>query len=200
MDGKAVPKRQYLTRRGSRFYLRRRVPDEIREAYGKTEIVESLGASDLRVAQLLLSKRLAELEEEFAEYAGRQIGSTGDIVNLSYAQIDRLVASWRQSAIADSREDVVASNENTLLTPSDVIRDRHDMLLELDALHHGGDDGALRRVEELADRLLVDNGFPRATPKTKIHRVSAPIAAVDKSSQQYEFLCRCPAPLLCTKI
>jgi len=43
----------HLQRRGSRYFIRRIIPLDLREHYGKREITKALGTSDRRVAAVL---------------------------------------------------------------------------------------------------------------------------------------------------
>jgi integrase len=55
-----------LKQRGTRWYLRRRVPAELVEAWGSPEVTRALGTSDYKVARKLLPKAWADLDDEFA--------------------------------------------------------------------------------------------------------------------------------------
>lgn len=54
-----------LQRRGARYYLRRRVPEHLMEAIGRSEIVRALGTSDFKEAKKLLVLAWAALDREF---------------------------------------------------------------------------------------------------------------------------------------
>lgn len=54
-----------LIRRGGRYSLRRRVPQDLVEHYGKAEIVRALGTSDPKEARRLLPKAWAAYDEQF---------------------------------------------------------------------------------------------------------------------------------------
>jgi len=56
-----------LKQRGSRWFLRRRVPAEFAEAWGKAEVTRALGTSDYKEARKLLPLVWAALDQEFAE-------------------------------------------------------------------------------------------------------------------------------------
>jgi len=55
----------HLQRRGGRYFLRRAVPADLREHYGKREITRALGTSDRRVAVVLCRRLGLELDEAF---------------------------------------------------------------------------------------------------------------------------------------
>ena len=56
-----------LKQRGSRWFLRRRVPAEFVEAWGSAEVTRALGTSDYKEAKKLLPLVWAALDQEFAE-------------------------------------------------------------------------------------------------------------------------------------
>lgn len=56
----------HLTKRGSRYSIRRKIPVDLQSHYGRTEIVKDLGTSDRREAEQLCQIAGAKLDEEFA--------------------------------------------------------------------------------------------------------------------------------------
>lgn len=54
-----------LNQRGTRWYLRRRVPVDLVEAWGSKEVNRALGTSDYKVARALLPKAWADVDDEF---------------------------------------------------------------------------------------------------------------------------------------
>lgn len=61
-----------LKQRGSRWFLRRRVPAEFVEAWGSAEVTRALGTSDYKEAKKLLPLVWAALDQEFAN---KQLGA-----------------------------------------------------------------------------------------------------------------------------
>ncbi|WP_295707720.1 site-specific integrase [uncultured Brevundimonas sp.] len=61
-----------LQRRGARYYLRRRVPENLIEAVGRHEIVRALGTSDFREAKRLLVVAWAALDLEFEALSAKR--------------------------------------------------------------------------------------------------------------------------------
>jgi len=57
-----VPKYPHLQKRGSRFFLRRKVPTDLRPSIGKREIRKALGTSDPREAVRAVRKASAETD------------------------------------------------------------------------------------------------------------------------------------------
>jgi integrase len=56
----------HLTKRGSRYSIRRKIPNDLQSHYGRTEIVKALGTGDRREAEQLCRVAGAKLDEEFA--------------------------------------------------------------------------------------------------------------------------------------
>ena len=59
-------KLERLMRRGAVYYLRVRVPDDLREFIGRTEIRRSLGTSDPAEARRLVRIESLKVDGEFA--------------------------------------------------------------------------------------------------------------------------------------
>ncbi|MGZ5199981.1 MAG: DUF6538 domain-containing protein [Telluria sp.] len=56
----------HLTKRGNRYSIRRKIPVDLQDHYGRTEVVKALGTSDRREAEQLCRVAGAKLDEEFA--------------------------------------------------------------------------------------------------------------------------------------
>jgi integrase len=56
---------EHLTRRGGRYYYRRRVPSDLVEKYGRKEHTQALGTADRREAEKLARRVAAELDAAF---------------------------------------------------------------------------------------------------------------------------------------
>lgn len=192
MDGNSLPKKQYLTRRGSRFYLRRRVPDELREALGKTEVVESLKTSDRREAQYRLSQRMAELDAEFERLRRPRSVTVSSLNEMTFLHIDDLVGAWAETELQE--EHLRAEHDRPdeeVLSSGEIAGDEHDLRSELSALRNGGDPSLRSRIEAAADRLLIESGFPcEPLPSSGIFSRVQRVANIDKKSPKYDYLCR----------
>jgi len=55
----------HLQRRGTRYFLRRRIPQDLQVRYGKREITRALDTSDRRTAVVLCRRLELELDNEF---------------------------------------------------------------------------------------------------------------------------------------
>jgi hypothetical protein len=56
----------HLSKRGSRYSIRRKIPVDLQGHYGRAEVVKALGTSDRREAEQLCRVAGAKLDEEFA--------------------------------------------------------------------------------------------------------------------------------------
>lgn len=56
----------HLLRRGSRYYIRRKVPIDLQAHYGRREIVKALGTSDPTEARQRVREESVQLDREFA--------------------------------------------------------------------------------------------------------------------------------------
>ncbi|MGO4579310.1 DUF6538 domain-containing protein [Cupriavidus sp. 2TAF22] len=61
---------QPTSRRGSVCYLRRKIPQDLIQQYGRQEIVRSLHTKDRAQAERLLRRASVELDDEFAQRRG----------------------------------------------------------------------------------------------------------------------------------
>ena len=68
----------WLTRRGSVFYLRAPVPKDIRDTFGKTEVVFSLWTSDLEEARRLINAKAQTVQEQFEDHRQLCVASVWD--------------------------------------------------------------------------------------------------------------------------
>jgi hypothetical protein len=64
------PMATHLTRRGSVYYLRRRIPQDLIPQYGRQEIVRSLHTTGGVQAERLLRRASVELDDEFVQRRG----------------------------------------------------------------------------------------------------------------------------------
>ena len=86
-----MPKHPRLQKRGSVYYLRVKVPADLRDTMGKREVRESLRTSDPREALKLVRKRSVEVDEIFDAHR-RKPGSGGRaLVPASAADVARIV-------------------------------------------------------------------------------------------------------------
>jgi len=67
----------HLQRRGSRFFLRRAVPKDLRDIYGRREVTRALGTSDRRTAAVLCRRLGLALDDEFRIARGQIVNRPG---------------------------------------------------------------------------------------------------------------------------
>lgn len=78
-----------LVRRGSKFYFRGRIPEDLKSHYKKNEIFISLKTSDKRIADYELAKFKANLYAEFSQLRGDGFDfNSSPIGSLSLDSID----------------------------------------------------------------------------------------------------------------
>ncbi len=145
-----MAKQPRLHRRGARYYVRARVPDDLRAIIGRAEIKYSLGTADYREALVRVRLASAEIDAQFAE-ARRKVNAL-PTTRLSEHEVKQLVLRWfrREELAADERElagghieDIAEALENAEIEASD--------------LRNLNDPGVLAWVYTATERLLRDN-------------------------------------------
>lgn len=95
-------KQQRIFRRDAVWYFRAKVPDDIRETIGKTEIRVSLGTSDHSEARKLANIKSVEVDELFAKARGR-----ASLSDISDEEIRRLAREWFYRRDVDARDNLL---------------------------------------------------------------------------------------------
>lgn len=90
-----------MLRRGARYYVRRRVPLDLIDAYGKKEILKALGTSDYAEAKKRLAIQWVTLDKEFDDR--RAALARCDVVPASEQPIAGALAKYRQQSGAKPR-------------------------------------------------------------------------------------------------
>lgn len=133
-----------LTLRGTRYYLRVRVPADLIEATGREFIWKSLDTGTRREAIRRYHRAKAELDQWFDAYRRRRDGIPPD-------EARRLTSTWfRETDQHHARADFALTGPDL----SDTIAELAQGLFEL----RSGADG--ESVQAIADRLLVAAGWP----------------------------------------
>src|SRR5258708_4606276 len=148
----ALPRHTRLQRRGARYYLRAKVPSDLREAIGKREIREALKTSDPKEALRLVRRRSVAVDELFEAHR-RKLGlKAAPLVPASAADLERiLLQSFYEQERARADQD-----QPSLWEIDEVL----DYLHEDEAiLGDGLTDVTLASVEQTATRLLEENGL-----------------------------------------
>ncbi|MEO0818296.1 MAG: site-specific integrase, partial [Pseudomonadota bacterium] len=164
MSAEAMPRVQNLERRGSRYYLRMRVPADVAEAFGRSHVRKSLGSSDWREARHLLRQLQAEYERRFAEL--RAEAEPARPQRLTYEDVEQIVSSWRDRELQRVALNTMPSSIDGEITSGDTQSDMEDYARFLVQAHHGGSQEISREVEDQTHRLLIDSGFPEVVPDT----------------------------------
>lgn len=194
MGSEAVPRGQYLWKRGGRYYVRRCVPTHLVPFIGKTELTRSLHTSDygearkradLEIAQMRLAFNQAEAALALAEDT-----SSNKLERLSFPEINTLVRDWfdrgkrdllenwsfRATGCNEAGEDMETMRDETLAGIEDRLRGK--------LISNGPSDPVTTRSK--ADELLISEGFvarPRKSGRTgKITLATARHAGVGEQS------------------
>src|SRR6202011_5776628 len=86
-----VPRHPRLQKRGSRYFLRVKVPTELRSAIGKREIRKALGTSDPREALTRVRKVSAETDAMFEAQRGNVAAAAAALAPASPVDLERVV-------------------------------------------------------------------------------------------------------------
>jgi len=163
------------------WWIRKRVPADLRHVDQRWQVRRSLRTGEKRVALREYPARLAEIEAEFDRLRsdlarqGRVASSlkTGKLERLSRREIEGLVLRWwadraevRAPEITDdSDDDVLAGIDDAVASPPD-----------------------LEPARRMADRLLVDAGAAAYPHVVGSIRTATLYPAVDRSTPQYQYL------------
>ena len=142
-----------LVRRGDVWYFRKRVPENIRNVIGKTEIIQSLETSDVKIAKELYYAVFAEVGAQFSN-AERSLKPLNP-KPLTKLMARQFAAAWYIPQIKDAVEEAFESLG---------VCDKQGRLIELneDEAHliSGRDEEALPGLQKTADKILFENGYP----------------------------------------
>ncbi|MEI7608205.1 MAG: site-specific integrase [Rhodospirillaceae bacterium] len=163
-----MPKHPRLQKRGSRFYLRARVPDDLRPVLGKREIREALDTADPREALKLVRMASVRVDALFAETRAKL--RTEPVTTISEADIRHLALRWFHDYdrlvmdAGDHDPDQLDEDEADLLTPGNEahLQGTADRIL---VQAHVQIDRASREYRLLCD--LVTRGMLEAVRRTR---------------------------------
>lgn len=195
MGEKAMPRTQYLTRRkGGTYYFRRRVPQGLIPLFKREHIVESLRTSDYREARAKAIQRAAEIDREFQSALSVAAPTTSlpRIEAMSPGEIEKMVdRSFRRDLqrVANLALTLHAHKvEDPCEAASGRDSDRVEML-EMLAAERTSLEWAPASAEPLADRILIEHGFPTREVRMGAVRLrSVPSTDVDKASGKFRLL------------
>ena len=154
---KDVGKQPRLLKRGSTYYLRAKVPDELRPIIGKREIKESLKTSVYREAVELLRAASARVDAQFAAASKKLKGGAAKRREASKHELQQMAMLWLHAA--ETKE---LTGEATHQLPSIEEReatavDLANELGALKALTTGDDPDGLIMVGEVMKQLMQEN-------------------------------------------
>ena len=86
-----MPKHPRLQKRGSRYFLRVKVPTDLRPVIGKREIRKALGTSDPKEALKHVRKASAETDAMFDAMGGKVVVSVAALAPASAVDLERLI-------------------------------------------------------------------------------------------------------------
>ena len=164
-----------LRPRGTKWYLRVRVPMDAVENFGQREVWKSLDTGDYRKAKSRYLVERAELERRFAA-ARRRPPMLTDAeakrwVVERFHMGDRAAVEYHFSRHGGVSKEAVTEAE-----------------FDLGKASGGADEQVMAHVQKEADDLLIQNGWPVRRHKDGLGLVTEE-AAVDKSSAAYQALC-----------
>lgn len=188
MDDEAVAKYPGLYARSGVWYLRKRVPADLVHVERRSQIRLSLETADKKVAIRRYPLKLAEMEVGFEKLRTqlREQGrvpaalSSGKLEQLARRDVEGLVLRWWAN-----REPLRHSEDNDALDPSEALHTIEQDLGALDKPHPQEPDP----VRSIADQLLVQAGMAAYPQRRGPIRTKVRYPAVDRSSEQYRYLC-----------
>ncbi|MBT5034882.1 MAG: hypothetical protein HOM51_10215 [Rhodospirillaceae bacterium] len=149
-----MPKQTHLMRRNGRYYFRRVVPEELRDAIGMREIKCSLRTSDHRQAEELARVKAVEVDALFAEARVKSQPET--VLDLSKLEIRQMTLMWFQQEERKAEADFSNNPDriyNGLEAPHEV---RQELNIEESTLTDEHDPNQQATVQQVAKRLLED--------------------------------------------
>ena len=143
-----MPRHPRLQKRGSRYFLRVKVPTDLRSAIGKREIRKALGTSDPREALRRVRKASVEADAVFETYRVRTAPDGPVRIPASEADLERLVL---QSFQASERQNLTAF----LQAPEEDFEQILSALRDDESVYRGGlSPVLLPSLQKKADELL----------------------------------------------
>ena len=120
-----------LKRRGARWYIRRRVPADIAEAWGHREANRALGTSDYKTARLLLPEAWNKLDAEFAAVRAARVPKPAQLAKRPLDPVQRAAVALRslqrrrdEAAEAGRLEEFMQTQRETLGDLQDILSGR----------------------------------------------------------------------------
>ena len=169
-----MPRHPRLQKRNNRYFLRVKIPADLRRALRKTEIVKSLGTSDFKEASIRVVSRSAAINELFA--ATREGLHPRPVTQLDDRQVEALARRWYSQQLKEARVTVGSLEAGAHRDYVSVLREDHATLAHNDYVFQD---------DQTPDA-------PIANPDAQ-HMVRSLLAneefSLDKRSSQYRYLC-----------
>jgi integrase len=187
MDENELAKYPGLYQRSGVWYVRKKVPIDLRHLNSGDQVRKSLDTSDLKAAKRLYPDKLNEITRGF-ELQRENLGwhdkvtqalLTAKLERLSRAEIDGLVWSWWEKRAA-ARQPRAEDDYELAETLRSIDEDLRDLAAP------GADDGD--PAERLADQLLAEAGMASKPQKVGGITTVSRLPQVDRTSDQYRYL------------
>lgn len=148
----------HLLRRGTRYFFRRRVPDELRPIIGRKEIKKALGTSDHREAGKLARIEALKTDELFASKRRevQQVAPHETRRRIGYSESVLLVAGWYRQ-LEESSDEWLEENLDLFQKPDELREALETCYLDEHVFSGGGELGLGRRYQgETGRRKLME--------------------------------------------
>ncbi len=156
-----VPRHTRLHRRNGTYYLRAAVPEELRPAYGKSEVWKSLRTKDPKEAARLVKVESLKVDLEFEALRKRLAGPVATVAGLDAAEAERLAAMWLAEELALDEDVRRSGMDDDAYDEQDFIIKQMDELSRRD-LAQGNRQRVVHIAEDFAYRqgMAVSAGTP----------------------------------------
>ena len=199
MGWEVVSKDKYLYRRDATYYVRRRVPSNLKFFVGREHITKSLRTSNYREALRRCVFAAADIQKIFDEAKAKLVANDTSVPvrdRLSRQAAKVMVTSWFDEQISrvgsqhDEKmdQDFAAGCKNHLDGPDEDF-EKYELAADIARCQMPEDAAGIQRLKSITDGILRSNGYP--TKKRKVGRITLhanPDVVVDKSSPEYRYL------------
>lgn len=145
-----MPRHPRLQKRGSRYFLRVKVPSELRSAIGKREIRKALKTSDPREALKAVRKASAETDAMFESLRGKVTATVAALAPASAVDLDRIIRREFYEMEIQRQKRISEADQHD---SDDIL----EVLREDEAILSGGYNASTSFAASTADELLKKN-------------------------------------------
>lgn len=154
---------QYVQKRGNKYGVRIRVPDDLREVLQKREVTRSLGTGDPQKAKVAYHKVCAEIEADFS--AARESLAPSEPALLTEETAASLIEVYFREQIYQGEASAYRIVHDFNFSADVREEERKELLVEIGQdLHIARFEGE-RATKGIADNILRTNGFPEIAVK-----------------------------------